>query len=152
MVPINILLVEDNEGDIVLTTEALQEGKIIFNITVIKDGWEAIQFLNKRGKYANQPLPDLVLLDLNLPKMNGVEVLKNIRSSSTLNHIPVMILSISTFEKDIQLCMQHLANCFITKPLMPDSFLKNILLMNEFGLYIVKLPPTTNNQNITTIN
>lgn len=146
MAPIHILLVEDNEGDIVLTTEALHEGKIIFTMTVVKDGWEAIQLLNKKGKYADQQLPDLVLLDLNLPKMNGIEVLKNISSSSTLMHIPVIMLSTSSFEKDIQLCLQHHANCFITKPLEANSFLKKILSIDYFSVCIVQLPAITNNE------
>ncbi len=138
MKPIHILLVEDNDGDILLTTEALNEGKIIFTIKVVKDGWEAMQLLHNKYPYQNEPGPDLVLLDLNMPKMNGIEVLKSIKQSDDLKHIPVIILSTSSFEKDILLCLENGANSFISKPLEPVAFLKKLMGIGQFNIKIVQ--------------
>jgi CheY-like chemotaxis protein len=138
--PIHILLVEDNEGDIVLTTEALNEGKITNTIAVVKDGWEAILYLEKEGKYEGEKIPDLILLDINLPKMNGHEVLQHIKSNNKLKHIPVIMLTTSSAEKDIFQSYQHHANCYITKPVEVDEFLKVVTTIEDFWITIVQLP------------
>lgn len=140
MKPIHILLVEDNEGDIVLTTEALEEGRISNTIAVAKDGWEAVQYLEKKGKFSGQPTPDLILLDVNLPKMNGHEVLKNIKTNPLLKHIPIIILTTSSSESDILKSYQNHANCYITKPVGLDNFLKVVASIEDFWISIVKLP------------
>lgn len=140
MKPIHILLVEDNEGDILLTTEALNEGKIRNTISVAKDGWEAIQFLEKKGKYGGEQTPDLILLDVNLPKMNGHEVLSSIRSNEKLACIPVVMLTTSSSEKDVLQSYQNHANCYITKPVDVDDFLKVVLSIQDFWISIVQLP------------
>ena len=137
---IHILLVEDNEGDIFLITEALQEGKIVNKISVAKDGKEAIDFLEKKEKYANSGTPDLILLDVNLPKKNGHEVLDYIKSSENLKHIPVIMLTTSSSDKDVLLSYKSHANCFITKPVDVDSFLKIVSSIENFWINIVKLP------------
>lgn len=138
--PIHILLIEDNEGDILLTTDALQEGKIDNDISIAKDGWEAVQFLEQKGKYALEPLPDLVLLDVNLPKMNGHEVLHYIKTSEKLKHIPVIMLTTSSAENDVFRSYQNHANCYITKPVDLDKFLEVIESIENFWISIVQLP------------
>lgn len=117
---IHILLVEDNEGDILLTTEALREGKMRKHITVMRDGWEAIQFMLKRGEYAKADTPDLVLLDLNLPKKNGHEVLEAIRSNPATSHIPVIMLTTSVPDRGHE--MDNNANKYFTKPVIASGF------------------------------
>ena len=139
MNPIHILLVEDNEGDIFLVTEALEEGKIVNKISVARDGKEAIDFLDKNGKYANEELPDLILLDVNLPKKNGHEVLEYIKEQDNLKQIPVIMLTTSSSEKDILLSYKNHANCFITKPVDVDNFLKVIYSIENFWITIVTL-------------
>jgi len=141
MVPIHILLVEDNEGDIFLVTEALEEGKIVNKISVTRDGREAIDFLDKKGKYEKEDLPDLILLDVNLPKKNGHEVLEYIKEKEALKQIPVIMLTTSSAEKDILMSYKNHANCFITKPVDVDNFLKVIYSIESFWISIVKLPP-----------
>lgn len=136
MKSIHILLVEDNEGDILLTIEALKEEQNIFTISVVKDGWEAIQFLNKKGKYINEQKPDVILLDINLPKMNGIEVLKNIKSDKLLFNIPVNILSTSSSPEDIRICISNKANFFSTKPLDASQFYTNFLSLNTYSSYM----------------
>ena len=140
MKPIHILLVEDNEGDVFLVTEALEEGKIINRISVTRDGKEAMDFLDKKGKYENEQLPDLILLDINLPKKNGHEVLEYIKEKDELKQIPVIMLTTSSSEKDILLSNKNHANCFITKPVDVDHFLKVIYSIENFWVNIVKLP------------
>ena len=140
MKPIHILLVEDNEGDVFLVTEALEEGKIINKISVTRDGKEAIDFLTKKGKYENEQLPDLILLDINLPKKNGHEVLEYIKGKDELKQIPVIMLTTSSSEKDILLSNKNHANSFITKPVDVDHFLKVIYNIENFWINIVKLP------------
>lgn len=139
---IEILLVEDNEGDIFLTTEALKESEIPTNITVVKDGYEALNYLQKKNKYSHSKSPDLVLLDINLPKVNGFEVLREIKSSEDLKHIPVVILSTSSSEEDIMACYSNYATCFITKPLSADSFTEVISSVHNFFNSVVQLPKT----------
>ncbi len=140
MNPINILLIEDNEGDILLTTEALLEGNIIKDLYVIKDGWEALLYLEKKEKYSSAITPDLILLDINLPKMNGHEVLKKIKLSTSINHIPVIMLSTSSSKNDINECYKNQANCYIIKPMDADDFYKVISSIENFWLSTVKLP------------
>ena len=140
MKKIHILLVEDNEGDIYLTTEALEEKKIINHISIVKDGQSAIDFIYKRGAYADAKTPDLILLDVNLPKKNGHEVLTEIKSNELTKHIPVIVLTTSSSEKDINSCYQNHANCYITKPVEAEEFLQAISTIEGFWLSIVSLP------------
>lgn len=144
MKPIDILLVEDNEGDVLLTTEALKDGKIAKEIAVVNDGWEALQYLEKNGQYSKAFTPDLILLDINLPKLNGHEVLRNIRSIETLKHLPVIILSTSSSEKDILNSHQNNANCFITKPVEVNDFKRVISSIKHFWASVVQLPQESN--------
>lgn len=142
MTPIHILLVEDNEGDILLTTEALSDGKILNQVSVVRDGHEAILFLGKVGAFANVETPDLVLLDVNLPKKNGHEVLKWIKTHETLKQIPVVMLTTSSTERDILLSYQYHANCYVTKPVELDNFMEVVANIENFWVHIVKLPKT----------
>ena len=132
----HILLVEDNEGDILLITEVLTG----YSITIIKDGWEAIQFLEKKGKYSKEKTPDIILLDINLPKMNGQEVLKNIKSNQDLKSLPVIIFTTSSSERDIFESYKNHANCFITKPVDVNDFLNVILSIEKFWSSVIQLP------------
>lgn len=138
---INILLVEDNPGDIRLTKEVLKEGKIRNNLSVITDGEEAILFLKKIGKYQDVKLPDIILLDLNLPKKDGREVLEEIKRDPELLLIPVIVLTTSSAEKDILNMYEHHANCYITKPVDFDQFIDVVRSIEDFWLSIVRLPP-----------
>lgn len=140
MKTIHILLVEDNEGDILLTTEALGEGKIVNSIDVVKDGWEALQYLDKAAPYNNSPYPDLILLDVNLPKLNGHEVLNKIKTSEVYGHIPVIMLTTSSAEKDIFLSYKNHANCYITKPVEVNDFIKVVSSIEDFWISVVQLP------------
>jgi CheY-like chemotaxis protein len=140
MKQIHILLVEDNEGDILLTTEALSEGKIVNTISVVKDGFEAIQFLEKREKYSQESTPDFILLDVNLPKVNGHEVVKHIKSNGDLKHIPVIMLTTSASPSDVLQSYQNHVNCFITKPVDIGDFLKVIASIENFWISIIQLP------------
>jgi CheY-like chemotaxis protein len=142
MKPIHILLVEDNEGDILLTTEALSEGKIINEVSIARDGEEAIDFLNQQGAFSNATKPDLILLDVNLPKKNGYEVLDYIKSTNDLKHIPVIILTTSSSQKDILHAYRNYANAYITKPVDVDDFIKIISTIEDFWIGIVQLPPS----------
>jgi CheY-like chemotaxis protein len=144
MSPIHILLVEDNEGDIMLTTEALEEARISNKTSVVKDGEAAIHFLNKEGIYANATSPDLILLDINLPRKNGHEVLKYVKTSEKLKQIPVIILTTSSSEKDIMDSYKNYANCYITKPVEITEFIKEISKIEDFWINIVKLPGRKN--------
>jgi two-component system, chemotaxis family, response regulator Rcp1 len=140
MKPVNILLVEDNEGDILLTKEALEDAKILVELNVVRDGKAAIDFMNREGVYANQQLPDLLLLDVNLPKKNGHEVLQHIKSTESLKHIPVIMLTTSSSEKDINLSYNNYVNCYITKPIEVNDFLSLVSTIENFWISIVKLP------------
>jgi len=137
---IHIILVEDNEGDILLTTEALEEKKIVNKISVARDGQEALDFILKQGNYKDAPIPDLILLDVNLPKKNGHEVLQVIKTTESIQQIPVIMLTTSSSEKDINLSYKHHANCYITKPVEAEAFLEAITSIEDFWLTIVKLP------------
>jgi CheY-like chemotaxis protein len=137
---VHILLVEDNEGDILLTTEALEEGKIANTLSVVKDGKAAIDYLEKRGEYEKTQTPDLILLDVNLPKKNGHEVLKYIKENTHLKQIPVIILTTSSTDRDINLSYKNHANCYISKPVEADNFLEVVSSIEDFWISIVKLP------------
>lgn len=138
--PIEILLVEDNAGDIRLTEEALKEGKVIVNLTVARDGVEAMEYLHRRNGHANAVRPDLMLLDLNLPKKDGRQVLEEIKSNPELKSIPVVVLTTSAADSDILTTYGLHANCYITKPVDMDRFVEIVQLLEEFWFTIVKLP------------
>jgi chemotaxis family two-component system response regulator Rcp1 len=139
--PIEILLIEDNLGDVRLTMEALKEGKVSNNLSVAKDGVEAIAFLRQEDKYADAPRPDLILLDLNLPRKDGREVLAEIKQDPDLKRIPVVILTTSQAEQDILKTYDLYANCYITKPVDLEQFITVVSSIETFWLSIVKLPP-----------
>lgn len=138
---IEILLVEDNPGDVRLTKEALKEGRFANLINVAVDGFEAMAFLRREGKYANASRPDLILLDLNLPKKNGREVLAEIKADSNLKSIPVVVLTSSQAEKDIVATYNLHANCYITKPVDFEQFICVVRSIEDFWFAVVKLPP-----------
>ena len=139
--PIRILLVEDNPGDVRLTREAFKEGKVLNELRVAKDGVEAMAFLRREGEYADAPRPDLILLDLNLPKKDGREVLAEIKADEDLKRIPVVILTTSKDEGDVLKTYDLHANCFITKPVDLQRFIDVVRSVEEFWLPVVKLPP-----------
>ncbi len=139
--PIEILLVEDNPGDVRLTKEALKEGRVANRISVAKDGFEAMAFLRREGEYANASRPDLILLDLNLPKKNGREVLAEIKMDPDLKHIPVVVLTSSQAENDIVATYNLHANCYITKPVDFEQFISVVRSIEDFWFAVVKLPP-----------
>ena len=138
---IEILLVEDNPGDARLTLEAFKEGKVLNNIKVIGDGVEALAYLRRQGQYAGSIQPDLILLDLNLPKKDGREVLAEIKSDERLKKIPVVVLTTSAAEEDVVRAYGSHANCYITKPVELDNFLRVIQSIESFWLSLVKFPP-----------
>jgi len=138
--PIEILLVEDNPGDARLTREALRDGKIYNNLYVVRDGVEAMSFLRKTGQYTRAPRPDLILLDLNLPRKDGHEVLAEVKTDENLRRIPVVILTTSQAEEDIIKTYNLHVNCYITKPVDLDQFVKIVKSIEDFWLTIVKLP------------
>ena len=139
--PIEILLVEDNPGDVRLTKEALVDGKVFNNLSVVIDGQEAMDFLRKKGKYAKAIRPDLILLDLNLPKKDGREVLQEVKSDPKLKKIPIVVLTTSQAEQDIMTSYEHHANCYITKPVDFGQFIKVVRSVENFWFSIVTLPP-----------
>ena len=139
--PIEILLVEDNPADVRLTVEALKEEKVFNNLHIVNDGEEALFFLRKQGKYSNAVRPDLILLDLNLPKVDGREVLREIKDDDKLKQIPVVVLTVSKADEDILKSYNLHANCFISKPVDLAQFIKVVRSIQDFWLTIVKLPP-----------
>ncbi|MBI4495200.1 MAG: response regulator [Chloroflexi bacterium] len=139
--PIEILLVEDNSGDVRLTVEAFKDGKVLNNLSVANDGEEALAFLRREGKYAAAPRPDLVLLDLNLPRKDGRQVLAEIKADLLLRRIPVVILTTSREDEDIARAYNSHANCYISKPIDLDEFFTVVRSIEDFWLSIVKLPP-----------
>ena len=138
--PIEILLVEDSPGDVRLTREAFKDAKVLINLHVAPDGAEAMAFLGSEGQHLNSPRPDLILLDLNLPKKDGREVLEEIKESPTLKSIPVVVLTTSASDADILRSYKLHANCFITKPVGLDGFLEVVKSIDTFWLSVVKLP------------
>ncbi|HEU4456093.1 MAG TPA: response regulator [Longimicrobium sp.] len=139
--PIEVLLVEDNPGDVRLTKEALKEGKVRNNLNVAVDGVEALAYLRREGRYAGSVRPDLILLDLNLPRMDGREVLEVIKADPAFRNIPVVVLTSSQAEQDIVRAYDLHANCYITKPVDLDQFITVVKSIEDFWFTIVKLPP-----------
>ena len=137
---VEILLIEDNPGDVRLTIEALKECKILNNLNVAVDGIEAMSYLNREGKFKDDPRPDLIILDLNLPKKDGREVLREIKEDDSLKKIPVVILTTSEAEQDILKSYELHANCYITKPVSMNQFIKIVKSISYFWFYIVILP------------
>jgi chemotaxis family two-component system response regulator Rcp1 len=141
--PIEILLVEDNPGDVRLTREALKEGKVLNHLSVVSDGVEALAFLHKENEHASQPSPDIILLDLNLPRMDGRELLARLKTDESLKRIPVVILTTSRAEEDIIQSYNLHANCYITKPVDLSQFITVVKSIEDFWFTVVKLPNGT---------
>jgi CheY-like chemotaxis protein len=138
--PIEILLVEDSPGDVLIAREALSEAKLLNDIHVAEDGVEAMDFLHKRGKFAAAPTPDLILLDLNLPRKSGREVLAEIKTDENLKFIPVIILTTSSAEEDILKSYNLYANCYVVKPVEFESFVQAVKSIENFWFSVVTLP------------
>jgi two-component system response regulator len=141
--PIEILLVEDNPGDVELTREALDTAKVSNRLHVVDDGADAVEFLFRRGRFKDVPRPDIILLDLNLPKKDGRQVLSEIKAEPSLAQIPVVVLTTSQAEEDILRAYQLHANCYVTKPVDFNQFLHIVSTIEEFWLSVVKLPKKT---------
>lgn len=139
--PIEILLVEDNPGDMRLTKEALKEGKVYNNLHWAKDGVEALEFLRREGKFADAPRPDIILLDLNLPRKDGREVLSVIKNDEQFRNIPVVVLTTSKAEEDVLKSYALHANCYVTKPVDLEKFIVVVQSIDRFWLTVVTLPP-----------
>jgi chemotaxis family two-component system response regulator Rcp1 len=139
--PIDILLVEDNPGDVRLTKEALKEGKVYNNLHWAKDGVEALEFLRREGIHKKAPRPDIILLDLNLPKKDGREVLSVIKNDDQLKNIPVVVLTTSKAEEDVLRSYALHANCYVTKPVDLEKFIVVVQSIDRFWLTVVTLPP-----------
>lgn len=140
MTEIHILLVEDNEGDVVLTLEALKQAKLKNKISVVRDGEQALQFLFQQGKYVDEEAPQLILLDINLPKIDGKEVLYRVKNDPNLKKIPVVILTTSSSDIDILEAYNNHANCYVTKPVDLNKFIEVIHTVEDFWISIVQLP------------
>ena len=138
--PVEILLVEDNPGDERLTREALKEGKVYSNLHWVKDGVEAMEFLRRQGRYKDVPRPDIILLDLNLPKKDGREVLQDIKNDGELKRIPVVVLTTSKAEEDVLRTYNLHANCYVTKPVDLEKFIVVVKSIDAFWLTVVTLP------------
>ncbi|QCC52155.1 response regulator [Halapricum salinum] len=138
---VEILLAEDNPGDVKLTEKALEQGHIINNLHVVTDGVEAMQFLRREGEYADKPRPDLVLLDLNMPRKDGKEVLKDVKDDPDLRRIPIVVLTSSEAEEDIVRSYDLHANAYLTKPVDFSGFLDIVEHIEDFWLSVVKMPP-----------
>jgi CheY-like chemotaxis protein len=138
--PVEVLLVEDNPGDVRLTQEAFKDGRVLVNLTVAEDGVQAMEILNRKGSYDKSPRPDLILLDLNLPKKNGREVLVEIKADEDLRRIPVIVMTTSKAEQDIYRAYNLNANCYVTKPVELEEFLNVVRSIEDFWLTIVTLP------------
>jgi chemotaxis family two-component system response regulator Rcp1 len=142
MKELQILLVEDNEGDILLTLEAFKELKVSNTVAVVRDGAEAIEFLKKEGQFINCVMPNLILLDINMPRLNGIEVLEFIKNDEKLKKIPVVMLTTSSSDADIAACYERSANCFITKPMDFEKFLDIVQSIESFWFNVAQLPKT----------
>jgi CheY-like chemotaxis protein len=138
--PIRILLVEDNPGDVRLTIEAFNDAKLNNSMSVVRDGVEAMSFLRQEGQYAHSPRPDLILLDLNLPRKDGREVLAELKADSNLQRIPIVVLTTSDAQTDIQRAYELHANCYITKPVDLEKFIQVVQSIEDFWLTVVRLP------------
>ncbi len=139
-IPIEILLVEDDPDDVLLTRKALDEGRMLNNLHVVRDGVEAMEFLYQRGQYSDAPRPGIVLLDLNMPRKDGREVLAEVKSDEHLKSIPVIVLTTSEAEQDILKSYNLHANAYVPKPVDPDEFVRVIRSFDSFWLSVVKLP------------
>jgi two-component system, chemotaxis family, response regulator Rcp1 len=139
--PITILMVEDNATDVMITKEALEHAKVLNSLHVVNDGMEALEFLHRRGKYPKAPQPDLILLDLNMPRKNGQEVLSEIKADDRLKHIPVVILTTSKAEEDVIKAYGLHANCYVIKPVDFDVFAEVVRSIQQFWFTVVTLPP-----------
>ncbi|MFI5906907.1 response regulator [Dactylosporangium sp. NPDC051541] len=139
--PIEVLLVEDDPGDVLMTQEAFEEHKVRNKLNVVQDGEEALAYLRREGKYADAPRPDLILLDLNLPRVDGREVLGVIKEDQDLRRIPVVVLTTSQADEDILRSYSLHANAYVTKPVDFDSFIAVVRQIDEFFVSVVKLPP-----------
>ena len=139
--PIEILLIEDSPSDTELTVEALNEARVRNNLSITEDGVEAMEFLRRKGKYVGAPRPDLIMLDLNLPRKDGRQVLAEIKGDGDLRTIPIVVLTTSRAEQDVLRAYQLNANCYITKPVDFDQFIEVVRSIESFWLYIVTLPP-----------
>ena len=139
--PIEILMVEDNPGDARLTQEALRDARILNRLNIVGDGEEALMFLRRRDKYTDAVRPDIILLDLNLPKKDGREVLAEIKDDPDLKRIPVIIMTVSKATEDIIKTYDLHANCYVTKPIDLDQFMRVVRAIEDFWLFVVKLPP-----------
>jgi len=140
MEPVHILMVEDNEGDVLLTQLGLRDAKIAVDLTVVKDGVEAMEYLRREGRFEAAPRPDLILLDLNLPRMDGREVLGELKADPDLGRIPVVVLTSSLADDDVERAYGLHASCYVVKPVGAKEFEKIIHSINEFWLTVVKLP------------
>jgi CheY-like chemotaxis protein len=140
--PIEVLLVEDDEGDVLMTREALAEGKVLNRLNVVNDGVEAVEYLRRTGAYSDAPRPDLVLLDLNLPKKDGRQVLEEVKADENLRRIPVIVLTTSAADEDIMRSYNLHANAYVTKPVDFDRFVDVIRQIDDFFISVVRLPPS----------
>lgn len=138
---VEVLLVEDNEGDVQLTIEAMKDARVHNRLSIARDGVEAIDFLRRAGPFATAPRPDLILLDLNMPRKNGREVLAEIKTDPVLKTIPVVVLTTSGAEQDVLRAYQLSANCYITKPVDFDQFVRVVRSIEDFWMSVVALPP-----------
>lgn len=138
--PIEILLVEDSPGDVTLTVEALRDARVANNLHVARDGEEALRFLRREGEFAEKPRPDLILLDLNMPRKDGREVLADLKADDELKRIPVVVLTTSQSEDDVAAAYNLSANCYVAKPVDLDQFLGVVRAIDDFWLSLVKLP------------
>lgn len=141
--PVEILLIEDSPSDTELTVEALKEAKVRNNLSIVEDGVQALEFLRRQGKFAGAPRPDLIMLDLNLPRKDGREVLAEIKADESLRTIPVVVLTTSRAEQDVLRAYQLNANCYITKPVDFEQFLSVVRSIEAYWLLVVTLPPKT---------
>lgn len=146
--PVEILLIEDNPGDVQLTRMAFEDGRVNNDLHVVRDGEQALDFLFERGEYTDASTPDIVLLDLNLPKIDGHEVLKEIRNDDALHHLPVVILTSSEDEEDIVRSYELNSNAVITKPVEASDFLEVVETFEEFWFTVVQLPPKPDNGDV----
>ena len=144
---IHILLVEDNEGDVILTSEAFESARLQSVLSVVRDGESAMDFLLKRHRYLDVKDPDLILLDLNLPRKNGYEVLQFLKADTNLKHIPVIVLSTSSSMDDVNKCYENYANCYITKPMDIENFFSIVSKIENFWLSTVTLPKKNRIEN-----
>ncbi|MGO9587543.1 MAG: response regulator [Limisphaerales bacterium] len=142
---IELLLVEDSPSDAELTIEALRDAKVRNRLSTVEDGVQAMQFLRRQGQYAHAPVPDLILLDLNLPRKDGREVLAELKADEDLKLIPVVVLTTSRAEQDVLRAYRSHANCYITKPVDFKQFLEVVRCIESFWLFVVTLPPKTTN-------